>query len=394
MISVLLVDDNRRRTEKFNARILKNNESLFIDLKICHTADKARELCKVKRFDILILDVLLPKKLDMKANKEVGINLLNDLNRRNKFNLPNKIIGITANINDIGEFRESFLEHAVTVLEAPINNVAWIESIQKIILNTIDAYLSEEEEKDKVVISLHGIRTLAPWQNIFSEYIQEKTSGIEYHSFKYGFFGIFFFIFPMIRIFHSKKFIKKIEHVIFDNPDKEIYIFAHSYGTYIISKLLEKNNDKIKINTLFLSGSVLPQNYDIHKNFGKSVDKIINDCGINDYVLITNKILVPFLGDSGRIGFSGVNNQKLINRFFKGGHSLYFEDYQSKNFIENYWIPYLIDSKDLSIIDDRKDNIYSDVTEPLLTLISIIKDFLFIGLSLYLIYLMISMSLY
>ncbi len=84
----------------------------------------------------------------MKANKEVGINLLNDLNRRNKFNLPNKIIGITANINDIGEFRESFLEHAVTVLEAPINNVAWIESIQKIILNTIDAYLSEEEEKD------------------------------------------------------------------------------------------------------------------------------------------------------------------------------------------------------------------------------------------------------
>ena len=89
-----------------------------------------------------------------------------------------------------------------------------------------------------------------------------------------------------------------------------------------------------------------------------------------------------------------MNNQKLINRFFKGGHSLYFEDYQSKNFIENYWIPYLIDSKDLSIIDDRKDNIYSDVTEPLLTLISIIKDFLFIGLSLYLIYLMISMSLY
>jgi CheY-like chemotaxis protein len=385
MTKVLLVDDNINRIKKFQEKILSIRESSFIDLVICHTADKARELCKTTRYDILILDVLLPKKIGMKANKEVGINLLNDLNRRKQFSFPNNIIGITANINDITEFREKFLEHAVTVLEAPINQTIWIEKIKDIILNTMETYLAEEQKNDKIVISLHGIRTLGTWQNIFSDFINEKTKGIEHHSFKYGFFGLLFFIFPIIRIFHSKKFIKKIENIINKNSDKEIYIFAHSYGTYIISKLLEKNS-KIRINTLFLSGSVLPSNYDIYKKFEDRVDKIINDCGINDFVLVINKLLVPFLGDAERIGFSGVNNKQIINRFFQGGHSLYFKNYKNKNFMEYYWIPYLIDSKELSIIDERKDTLLLDFIEPLLTFLSMIKDLAFISLIFYLLY--------
>ncbi len=377
MTKVLIVDDNIKRTDEFKKRILNSKESSFIEVTSCDTADKARVLCKKTRYDILILDVLLPKKNDTVATKEIGINLLNDLHKRNNFYFPNKIIGITANIDDIDEFREKFLIHASTVLDAPINNFGWIEKIQKIIQNTTDTYLAEEQEKSKIVISLHGIRTVGSWQNIFSTYILERTENIDYHSFKYGFFGIFFFIFPFIRILHSKKFISKIEYVINNNQDKEIYIFAHSYGTYIISKLLEKNT-KIKINTLFLCGSVLPSNYDINKKFADRVDKVINDCGINDIVLIINKIFIPFLGDAGRIGFSGVNNKKLINRFFKGGHSLYFKNHNNKNFMENYWIPYLLDSKELSIVDERKDNIFSDILEPIFSLFSIIKDMLFL----------------
>lgn len=385
MTKVLIVDDNIRRIDEFKKRISNSKESSFIEVTSCTTADKARVLCKSTRYDILILDVLLPKKSDTVATKEVGIKLLDDLHKRNNFYFPNKIIGITANLDDIDEFKEKFLVHASTVLDAPINNFGWIEKIQRIIQNTTDTYLAEEQEKNKIVISLHGIRTVGSWQNIFSTYILERTENIDHHSFKYGFFGIFLFIFPFIRILHSKTFIKKIEYVINNNQDKEIYIFAHSYGTYIISKLIEKNT-KIKINTLFLCGSVLPSNYDINKKFADRVGKVINDCGINDIVLIINKIFIPFLGDAGRIGFSGVNNKKLINRFFKGGHSLYFKNHNNKNFMENYWIPYLLDSKELSIIDERKDNIFSDILEPIFSLFSMIKDLLFIFFILYFFY--------
>jgi hypothetical protein len=55
--------------------------------------------------------------------------------------------------------------------------------------------------------------------------------------------------------------------------------------------------------------------------------------GLDDKILFLSEALVPNTGMAGRIGFYGLNNNRFVNRYFKGGHSHYFEE--MKNFMEN-----------------------------------------------------------
>ncbi len=365
-MKILMIDDDIDRIELFQKYLNESEFSSFVNFKYCDSADKARVLCKNNKYDILILDVCLPKKIGMKETKQEGLNLLKDLSTKRKYLLPNRIIGITAEVNYLEDFRREFIPYACTVLSAPRNDHRWVFQIIDIIKNTVDSSINENLiEKSKMVISIHGIRTTGKWQDQFSTFIDEKTKNLEYHSFKYGFFGLFIFLIPILRYYHAKSFYKKIDDLIKENEDKEIYIFAHSYGTYIISKLLEKTTFDKKIRCLFFCGSVMPSTYDIRKNFNRNIEFMINDCGINDYILILSRIFVPFLGDAGRIGFESVNNEKIRNRFFKGGHSLYFERFFGElHFIEKFWLPYILDSKSLESVDERNNSgIKDDIIE-------------------------------
>nr|QKQ34334.1 hypothetical protein HPE44_07135 [Escherichia coli] len=72
------------------------------------------------------------------------------------------------------------------------------------------------------------------------------------------------------------------------------------------------------------------------KTLKQHCNAIINDCAVSDYILLLCKMLVIGLGDAGRKGFIEPNDGVFINRYFKGGHSTYFED---KDFIEVNWLP-------------------------------------------------------
>lgn len=375
MIKLLIIDDDKKRSDKLIHALSLKREYNFIDIKYCDTSDKARELCKNNRYDLLILDVCLPKKHGYTSSKKEGINLLQDLNTKSKYYVPTKVIGITAEVDSISDFRNEFMSYTSVVYEATVNDSKWVYNIVNNIVGIVNSSVSNKMVDPKaIVISLHGIRTYGHWQNEFSSFIQDKTEHIEYHPFKYGFYSAIFFFIPIIRHIKAIFIIKLIKKIIDENQDKEVYIFAHSYGTYVVSKLIELNKFEKKINTLFLCGSVLPSSYDVVGKLSPKVNKIMNDCATKDYVLVANKIFVPFLGDSGRVGFNGVNNNKLCNRFFKGGHSLYFDKVNShENFMERYWMPYLIDNKDFEIIDERNGNTaLPDFAEPIILVSSIV----------------------
>ena len=88
---------------------------------------------------------------------------------------------------------------------------------------------------------------------------------------------------------------------------------------------------------------------------------------------IINRIFVLGLNDAGRRGFYGQNNDKFINRYFKGGHSLYFKNKNSnKSFMEENWLPYILKDKDLKVIDERNsNNIFLDFINPFIYILSI-----------------------
>lgn len=382
MLKVLIVDDNIVRRDKLVAQLADKTEMSFIELEVCISADCARELCKHRRFDILVLDVCLPKKDDGTATAQDGIKLLKDLHlKTNKYLTPTKVIGITADTNFLEKYRTEFMKYTYIVYPAKSNEKEWMSNTIDNILRIVNTSVIENTQKnDTIVISLHGIRTYGHWQNNFSDIIKKNTSNINYYPFKYGFFGMIFFFLPFVRDFKSNRLISSINPILEENQDKKIYIFAHSYGTYVITKLIQKSTLNKKIYMVVFAGSVLPTTYNINQYLGNKVDNIINDCGINDLVLIINKIFVPFLGDAGRKGFEGVNNNKICNRYFRGGHSLYFNTTKNKKpFIEEYWMPYILDNREIEIVDERRESsILSDITEPILLVVSFAMPFVYI----------------
>lgn len=374
MTKLLIIDDNIPRRDKLIKKLKLTQEYNYIDIKFCDSADKARVLCKSNRYEILILDICLPRKVDENSDEKNGLELLEDLNNDVKYFTPVKIIGITADEKLVLKYSAIFMKYTAVLYHAPYNETEWILNTIANISKVANSKITEQTEKKNIlVISIHGISTYGQWQNDLSEFIQDKTRNVVYQPFNYGLFSILYFIFPFARYLKARSVNKKIYAFIKEHEDKEIYIFAHSYGTYIISQLIESNMFKNKITSVILAGSVLPSRYNLKKKFNGKVEKVINDCGSNDFPLILNRIFVPFLGDSGRVGFCNMNEDKLCNRFFKGGHSLFFQKTSdNENFMEKYWIPCILDEKELKIIDERKNStIIDDLKEPLISILSL-----------------------
>lgn len=89
---------------------------------------------------------------------------------------------------------------------------------------------------------------------------------------------------------------------------------------------------------------------------------------------MANKMFVWGLGDSGRIGLTTANSSTICNRYFIGGHSLYFQ----KEFYTKYWLPYLLTNLDLETITFKEDKWYDDFVEFFLNLFDKLKYFIYI----------------
>lgn len=377
MIKVLIVDDNIKRHEKLLSNLEKKLNTEYIKISSAFTADEARIDLKNNHFDLLILDVTLPKKKRNTPTAKTGISLLNDIHKNTRYFCPTKIIGITAFTDKLENYKTEFIKSTSIVLDASYNKIDWIEDISQDINNLIRTTIKKENiNKKSILITLHGIRTKGEWQKDIKSHVSKYSNNFEFFSIQYGFFSLFSFLLPFARRFTLKNVNLHIDKVITENQNKKIYIIAHSFGAYLITNYLSQYTDKNKIELLILSGSVLHQNSLKKYDLQSKAKKIINDCGIQDKVLIANKVFVWGLGDSGRIGLTTANSSTICNRYFEGGHSLYFR----KEFYTKYWIPYLLTDLDLETITFKKDMWYDDFMEFFLNFFDKLKYFIYISI--------------
>lgn len=374
MIKILIVDDSTNRSNKLIKKIKELNNFPFCEIDYACFSNKAEELLSIKQYDLLVLDVVLPKKLRDTPTAKIGLNLLKNMNKTSsKLHLPRKIIGITGYIDDIKDFKEEFEIYTSNILEAKINKLKWIRTILNYIEPLLKSDISANNiEKDKLLITFHGIRTYAPWQEEIENLMGQKVNNFSYEQIKYAYYSIFLFILPFFRKQIINYLYNDFEKVLEKNKGKKIFIITHSFGTYVAVKLLEKSKVDVKIEALILAGSVLPNTYNLSSILGKNVKKIVNECARSDFTLIFNKLFVPSFSDAGRIGFVGRNNKfEILNRFHSGGHSVYFKNIYSKdNIINTYWLPILIDNNlEIKNSNDKfSPPIYADITEPILTI--------------------------
>jgi hypothetical protein len=212
-----------------------------------------------------------------------------------------------------------------------------------------------------MVISLHGIRTYGRWQERLGDLLHGHEKSIEYHAYTYGYFSVVAFLIPPIRWLVVRNFRKSLLQLCHREVDARVDLVAHSFGTHIIAWAIFKLPSYLRprIHTIILAGSVLKPAFPWADLINaKDVYRVINDCGLSDTVLLLNQLTVLFTGMAGRVGIAGLTNNRLVNRFFRGGHSLYFVDAsgrQSDEFMQRYWEPLLCNADPIQIVDERTD---------------------------------------
>jgi CheY-like chemotaxis protein len=373
MFNVLIIDDNIKRAKKAEIE-LKNKTKSFVTIntQISENTNDAERKLKNSKYELLIVDIKLPKK---KGDSPTEINTykLIDKISNGKLNSSETLIGITSEISEIKNYKEEFEKICSIVLDAHSFNTQWIDRIANHIKQKISFIKIKESQIKKGIITIHGIRSYGEWQKKLNENL--SCTGIdEKKRFDYE-------IVNSLSIFSKKvaqKNIKKLEMLIksvAEEKDK-IYLFSHSFGTYITLKAViniidEGEKTKHNISTIIISGSVVDQSFNFDKITNSGI-KIVNDCATSDYTLYLSKVFIPRLGMIGKTGINSFSN-RITNRFITGGHSAFFDD----DYIENFWVPIVVNDE-IKDIDLRKANIFiNGYLEKIISFIGNIKNIFF-----------------
>jgi pimeloyl-ACP methyl ester carboxylesterase len=190
-----------------------------------------------------------------------------------------------------------------------------------------------------VVILIHGIRTAAWWQSRVASIFSDEL-GATVIPLKYGYFDLFRFLCPFgfCRRGPIERLRKQLQGIRDNFGQARLVVFAHSYGSYALSRVLIENS-RFTFDRVILCGSIVPEDFDwdrvqdqiLTRNSDKR-DAIINECGTHDVWPVVASSVSWGYGASGTFGF-GVQNVR--DRYHPSGHSAYF----TTDFVRKYWVP-------------------------------------------------------
>jgi WD40 repeat protein len=208
-----------------------------------------------------------------------------------------------------------------------------------------------------LVITVHGIRTFGQWQDRLATILKEHDPSIEVRNYTYGYFSALAFVIPFTRWITTRAFRRRLVAMAGRDAWDRIDIVAHSFGTHLVAWALAglKPEQRPSIHTLILCGSVLKSTFRWDDLLGRSVQRLVNDCGTRDTVLLLNQLVVLFTGMAGRLGFQGMTGKDFRNRFFAFGHSGYFlkGGAPSDDFMRAHWTPLLVTDVPIAAVDER-----------------------------------------
>jgi pimeloyl-ACP methyl ester carboxylesterase len=189
--------------------------------------------------------------------------------------------------------------------------------------------------KKRLVIFVHGIRDPSFW----SQKLRTLFEAEGFIAVPIGFyvFDIFRFLLG-IRRKAVERVKQQIKDAIDSHPGAEVTIIAHSFGTYVVSRILDED-PSLDISRLVMCGGIVRRNYrwdkTVRLNYqGQGRMEVINEhSGRDIWPLFARHATLGF-GDSGTIGCQDAN---VIDR----QHDVRHSSYLTEEFAKTYWIPYL-----------------------------------------------------
>jgi pimeloyl-ACP methyl ester carboxylesterase len=205
---------------------------------------------------------------------------------------------------------------------------------------TLTATIVDIAERDvaapkrrRLVILVHGIRTRAEWQGRIRGLL-EADGETDVETLGYGYFDALRFLCPLIT---RRAPIVEVERNIRDafklHADHgEVVFVGHSFGTYILGKILAERPDIVPDRVL-LCGSIVSRKFRWDKlpNRPKGV---LNEAGSRDIWPILANSTTWGYGSTGTFGFKAAG---VRDRYHNCAHSDYFKP----GFAEEYWLPWI-----------------------------------------------------
>jgi nucleoside phosphorylase/CheY-like chemotaxis protein len=142
-VKTLPVEDDGDKRQHI-ARVLSSVAGFNVeDIEVANDAFTARRLLATITFDLLILDIALPSRLDGEPEPDVGLLLLEELTKRQgAFRMPSHIIGITAYEDIFARAGGQFASYLLTLVYYDPGSDEWELRLQARVRNILDALLA------------------------------------------------------------------------------------------------------------------------------------------------------------------------------------------------------------------------------------------------------------
>ncbi len=190
------------------------------------------------------------------------------------------------------------------------------------------------QTKPHVVILVHGIRTQALWQNELRKTLE--SAGFHVEPTNYEYFDILRFLVPW-QLFAGRvirEITSQVRHTLVMHKDADCSIIAHSFGTFVVARMLRDNSD-LEFKKIIFCGSVVPYSFRFEAYRKRFEVPLVNEVGTRDFWPVIAKVVTFGYGSAGTFGF---RRPAVRDRWHNGKtHS----DFLTPEFCRKYWVSYL-----------------------------------------------------
>ncbi|MEL6564725.1 MAG: hypothetical protein AAFQ59_09805 [Pseudomonadota bacterium] len=144
LLSILIVDDHPNRYKPLIDALTEMGIQRS-DIKFLSSTNEASEELEGIRYDLLILDILVPAWPDLEADQVNSADLLLAIQSDDTINKPRYIVGITADLNTVDAATKEFEKNTWTVVPYSVVDDSWVQRI----VNCAKYLMKNDERTDK-----------------------------------------------------------------------------------------------------------------------------------------------------------------------------------------------------------------------------------------------------
>ena len=186
----------------------------------------------------------------------------------------------------------------------------------------------------QVVVLIHGIRTWARWYTSVSE--QLTDAGFEVERTNYGRFDLVRFLLPVpwFRKRAVANVSRDLRDVFDTHQDQLVSVIAHSFGTYILSRILAESPN-LRFYRVIFCGGIVPNQFRPADYPDRIQWPLLNEVGTRD---IWPAVAESVTWGYGATGARGLQRPRSFDRYHHGArHSAFL----TAEFCRDYWVPFL-----------------------------------------------------